>query len=44
MLKSNIGVSFSSWKTFLYNRYDFQDESDLEPREKELVAKIKMFY
>lgn len=44
MFQSNIGMNLRSIKRLVYNRYELQNDKDVEDDKKELVAKLKAFY
>lgn len=44
MFQSNIGMSLKSFKRLAFNRYELQNEKDVEEDKRELVEKLKAFY
>ncbi|XP_028393981.1 uncharacterized protein KIAA0825-like isoform X2 [Dendronephthya gigantea] len=44
MIQGNIGMSLRSFKRLVFNRYELQNEKEVEPDQIELVEKLKAFY
>ncbi len=44
MIQSNIGMGLKSFKRLVFNRWELQNEKDVEEDQKDLVERLKAFY
>ena len=44
MFQSNIGMTLKSFKRLVFNRYELQNENEVDEDKRELVEKLKLFY